>query len=103
MSKNKIKFAEKDTLPSKIEDKDVTVQISLKIEGDLLKAIRARAAEAGMPYQTFMKHAIREFMRDGRVKGMEARLRFIETRLAELAEQSKNAQQEISRKDKKRA
>lgn len=87
MSKNKIEYAEIDTLPQTIEDKDVTIQISLKVEGDLLKAIRAKAAEAGMPYQTYMKHAVREFMRAAKVTNIETRVGYLETKLAELLAQ----------------
>ena len=60
MKRNKIKYATKDILPNRIGDKDVTVQISLKIEGDLLKAIRMRAKELDKPYQTVMKQLLRE-------------------------------------------
>jgi hypothetical protein len=60
MKRKKIKYATKDTLPDQIGGRDVTVQISLKIEGDLLKAIRARAKELDKPYQTVMKQLLRE-------------------------------------------
>jgi len=56
---NKIEYADKDTLPESIDDRDVTVQISLKIEGDLLKAIRSRATAEGKPYQTLLKQMLR--------------------------------------------
>jgi predicted DNA binding CopG/RHH family protein len=78
MNKNKFQYAGKDTLPEKIEDKDVTVQIALKIEGDLLKEIRARAAEAGLPYQTFMKQALRRWLAHGELNTLDARIKKLE-------------------------
>src|SRR5437868_1915808 len=59
MKKNKIQYGKVDVLPEVIEDKDVTVHISLKIEGDLLKAIRALAEKEHLPYQTKLKQMLR--------------------------------------------
>lgn len=84
MSKNKFQYAEKDTLPSKIEDKDVTVQISLKIEGDLLKEIRAKAAERNLPYQTFMKQIIRLALKMNELNSIEVRIARMEEQIQEL-------------------
>jgi predicted DNA binding CopG/RHH family protein len=60
MEKSRIQYGKTDILPSKIDPKDVTVQISLKVEEDLLDALRARASKLGLGYQTLMKQMLRE-------------------------------------------
>lgn len=53
------KFGKQNLLPERIDPKDERVRISLIMEGDLLDLLRARAKEAGTPYQTFMKEILR--------------------------------------------
>lgn len=55
-------YGKNNLLPAKIELKDVMVTISLRIEGDLLDAIRRRANEESIPYQTYMKKVLREHL-----------------------------------------
>ena len=63
----KIKYGKVDLLPAKIEPKDVMITISVRMEGDLLDAIRSRAEVEGIPYQTFMKKVLRDhLLGDGR-------------------------------------
>ena len=83
---NKIEYADKDTLPDRIDDRDITVQISLKIEGDLLKAIRSRAAMEGKPYQTLMKQMLRAQLgqRQGGPEDVRKRLADLEGRVQSL-------------------
>ncbi len=59
MKKNKFQNGKVNVLPDVIEDKDVTIHISLKIEGDLLRAIRALAEKEHLPYQTKLKQMLR--------------------------------------------
>lgn len=82
MSKNKFDYANKNTLPERVDDADVTVQISLKIEGDLLKALRTRAKALDKPYQTLLKQILR---RELAVGGINEAPSFIE-RLEALEE-----------------
>jgi hypothetical protein len=61
MEKNKaVKFAEKDTLPAKIDPKDEMVLISVRMEGDLLDSLKMAAEQTNMGYQTIMKELLRE-------------------------------------------
>jgi len=60
MEKNKFRYGTVDQLPEKIDRKDVTILISVKMEGDLLDTLRARAAVEAKPYQTYMKELLRE-------------------------------------------
>jgi predicted DNA binding CopG/RHH family protein len=53
--KKKFKYGKVDLLPGKIQPKDVNIRISIVREGDLLDAIKARAAETGIPYQTLIQ------------------------------------------------
>ena len=59
-----------------------TVQISIKVEYDLLMEIKKSAEEKGMPYQTFIKQAVREYMRENLEGGIESKIRSIESRLS---------------------
>jgi len=59
MGKPEIKYAQKDTLPAKIEPRDEMVLISMRIEGDLLDALKAKATETKIGYQTLMKELVR--------------------------------------------
>ena len=61
MEKNKaIKYADKDTLPARIDPKDEMVLISVRVEGDLLDALKAAAEKTNLGYQTVMKELLRE-------------------------------------------
>ena len=59
MKKNRFIYGKTDQLPDVIHDKDVTVHISLKIEGDLLRSIRGLAEKENLPYQTKLKQMLR--------------------------------------------
>ncbi|RYZ82069.1 MAG: hypothetical protein EOP06_22290 [Proteobacteria bacterium] len=59
MAKNKTETRSKDHLPDVVSTRDVMVQISLKIEGDLLLALKERAKALHKPYQTLMKELLR--------------------------------------------
>ena len=61
----RIKVTEKDTLPDKINPKDEVVLISVRMEGDLLDALKTAAAAEGKPYQTLMKQLLREKLKVG--------------------------------------
>ncbi len=59
----KIKYGSKNLLPEKINSKDELVMISIKMEGDLLDKLKARAKELNKPYQTMMKEMLRESLK----------------------------------------
>lgn len=79
----KIIYGKKNLLPAKIDPKDVMVTISVRMEGDLLDAIRDRADQAGLPYQTYMKTILRgEVLGEGKQPNREemaARLAVLES------------------------
>lgn len=56
----KVKYGKMNLLPETIEPKDEMIMISVKMEGDLLDALKNRAKELGRPYQTLMKELLRE-------------------------------------------
>lgn len=58
----KIKYGAKNLLPEKLDLRNATVMISMKIEGDLLEAIKNKAKELNKPYQTMMKEILREHL-----------------------------------------
>lgn len=61
MKKNpKIVYGTKNLLPEKIDRRDVMTTISIKMEGDLLDALRDKAKELNRPYQTLMKEMLRD-------------------------------------------
>ena len=47
--KSKIQYGKTDLLPKRIEPKDENIRISIVMEGDLLDAIKVRAAQLGRP------------------------------------------------------
>ena len=55
-----IRYGTKNLLPEKINPRDERVMISIKMEGDLLDALKAKAKELNRPYQTLMKEILRE-------------------------------------------
>jgi len=55
----KMKYGKMNLLPGKIEPKDEMIMISVKMEGDLLDALKNHAKELGRPYQTVMKEMLR--------------------------------------------
>ena len=60
MKNDKIKYGTKNLLPEKIDPKDELIMISIKMEGDLLDALKSRAKVLDQPYQTLMKKLLRE-------------------------------------------
>ena len=59
-SNPKIKYGTKNLLPEKIDPKNEKVMISIKMEGDLLDALKVKAKELNRPYQTLMKEMLRD-------------------------------------------
>lgn len=58
-----------------------TVQISMKIEYELLQEIKELAENEGVPYQTLMKRILRDHLQHS---SLEQRVKKIEEKLAEL-------------------
>ena len=56
----KIKYGDKNLLPQKIHPRDEMIMISIKMEGDLLDALKNKAKELNRPYQSLMKEMLRE-------------------------------------------
>ena len=59
-NKQKIQYGSKNLFPGKINTRDEMVMISIKMEGDLLDALKKKAKELNRPYQTLMKEMLRE-------------------------------------------
>lgn len=77
MKKNpKIKYGTKNLLPEKINPKDEMITISIKMEGDLLDALKHKAKELNRPYQTLMKEMLRETL-ELKVSDMDDHIRKI--------------------------
>jgi predicted DNA binding CopG/RHH family protein len=77
MKKNsKIKYGNKNLLPEKIDPKDERITISIKMEGDLLDALKHKAKELNRPYQTLMKEMLRETL-ELKVSDMDDHIRKI--------------------------
>jgi|GEM_PF-6297017 len=91
MEKRKVETGDFNPFPEKIERKDVTVHISMKVEADLLDAIRAKAKEQNLPYQTMMKQMLRKQLEltEHRLEGLDMsemvdRLAAVEKHVREL-------------------
>lgn len=69
----------------KVDLRKSTVQISMKIEYDLLQEIKEIAEKEGVPYQTLMKRILREHLGH---PSLEQRVQKIEEKLAELTPHS---------------
>lgn len=101
MKKNKFNYGTEDLLPETIDRKDVSIRISIIMEGDLLDAVKTKAGIAGKPYQSFMKDVLREAVmnsadhRGQSEQSLIERVEQIELRLADLAgyERPKEAHQ----------
>ena len=90
ISENEVFEAYKDGLPedfnlesSKVRRKPVkmqgaTVQISIKMEYDLLQNIKKVSKKEGLPYQTFIKQILRNYLKkpslEKRIQKLEATL-----------------------------
>lgn len=59
MAKNKMNYGKKNQLPDKIDPRNVRVSISMRIEGDLLDALKAAAKRTNVTYQTLFKELAR--------------------------------------------
>jgi predicted DNA binding CopG/RHH family protein len=61
-----------------------TVQISVKFEYDLLKKLREEADKQGLPYQTFMKQIIKNYLTEesNDIKEIKARLSLLELKVS---------------------
>jgi predicted DNA binding CopG/RHH family protein len=68
----------------KVDLSDSTVQISVKFEYDLLKKLREEAEKKGLPYQTFMKQIIKDYLTEesSDIKEIKARLSLLELKLS---------------------
>jgi hypothetical protein len=76
MKKSKIKLGIKNQLPEKIDPCDERVLISIKMEGDLLDALKLKAKELNRPYQTLMKEMLRDQL-NLKTSSMDDRIREI--------------------------
>ena len=75
-SNPKIKYGTKNLLPEKIDPRNEKVMISIKMEGDLLDALKAKAKELNRPYQTLMKEMLRDQL-NLKTSAMDDRIREI--------------------------
>jgi predicted DNA binding CopG/RHH family protein len=64
-----------------IDLKNSTVQLSLKIEYELFKAIRQAAEQKAIPYQALIKQILRDYCKHA---SLEQRVQRIEEKLAQL-------------------
>lgn len=68
-----------------IDTSDVTVQISMKFDINLLKRIRDKAEEKSMPYQTFIKEVLKEYLDDNHfsieIENIKQRLSLLESKV----------------------
>lgn len=68
-----------------INTSDVTVQISMKFDINLLKRIRDKAEEKSMPYQTFIKEVLKEYLDDNHfsieIENIKQRLSLLESKV----------------------
>lgn len=76
MKNSKIKLGSKNLIPGKIQPKDELVMISIKMEGDLLDALKSKAKEMNQPYQTLLKKMLRESL-DLKTSELDDRIREI--------------------------
>ncbi|MGZ3694679.1 MAG: hypothetical protein ACXWQO_10890 [Bdellovibrionota bacterium] len=60
MPKSKMNHGKVDQIRGRLGLNEKMVMISVKMEGDLLDALKARALEEKLPYQTMMKKMLRE-------------------------------------------
>ncbi len=65
----------------KVDVRKSTVQISMKIEYELLQEIRETAEKEGVPYQTLMKRILRDHLIHA---SLEQRVQKLEEKLAQL-------------------
>lgn len=75
-TKSKIKYGKTNLLPDRIEREDVRVMISLRMPGDLLDQYRSLAKERGIPYQTLIQQALRDYA--GKNENISRRLEKLE-------------------------
>lgn len=66
MTKNEVTYGETDLLSREdVSPEKAVVSISIRIEGDLLRAYKEMAAREGKGYQTLMKEKLREALASG--------------------------------------
>ena len=72
--------------PVMTEEPKVTIQISLKLDADLLDAIKQAATDKGLPYQTFIKQVLKEYLGEQtiekRFSHLESRVSYLEQKIA---------------------
>ncbi len=54
----------KHKTPKQLQEKVKSHQISLKMPKDLLLAVKKKAAQEGLPYQTYIKHILHKAVMD---------------------------------------
>jgi predicted DNA binding CopG/RHH family protein len=88
----------------KIDTSKSTVQISVKFEYELLKHLRDKAEEKGLPYQTLMKQIIKNYLDEESIdiKEIKARLSLLEIKVATNQALSKKPKVTTKVKIKKR-
>jgi len=64
----KMEYGKVDQIKGELTSKSELVQISVKMEGDLLDALKAHAAKQKRPYQTVMKEMLRAQLANENVK-----------------------------------
>ena len=75
-AKDKVQYGVKNLLPAKIHTRDEMIMISIKMEGDLLDALKTKAKLLNRPYQTLMKEMLREQL-NLKTSDMDDRIRAI--------------------------
>lgn len=72
--------------PVMTDEPKVTVQISLKLDADLLEGIKQAATDKGLPYQTFIKQVLKEHLGvpaiEKRFSLLESRVNYLEQKIA---------------------
>jgi hypothetical protein len=91
MARKKVKTGDVNPFPDKIERKHITYPVTIKIEGDLLDALKGQAAERGLPYQTMTKQLLRaQLGMEGGIMGASLR-RLIEAIVDERLKSKRKA------------
>ena len=67
-----------------MDKENSSVQISVKFEYDLLQDLKSEAEKKGLPYQTFMKQIVRDYLDkepENEIKHIKDRLSVLERKL----------------------
>jgi uncharacterized protein (DUF4415 family) len=87
MAKKKIRYGKKDLLaPGDLDLKNAKVMITIRLDGDVLAAIKKAADQVHVPYQTLVNQKLREtFLAQAAPISPEA-IRELQAELGKLAE-----------------